>query len=654
MNDGKDKKTFRWLPAAVIIFFVALLLLMAVATIFSFVYTQKYKDKIFPGVSIGGVSLGGKNYKEAEAALNARITEISEKGFVFNYSEKSYYLPATILSPDADFVVDIVTFDPKKPLSLALKYGKTGRIADDVFNIIGAFQEGVSLPMHVTVNTEKARQTLVEAFGSFEKQTENARLEYENGNYKIFPESEGLALDYDTALNTLGKNLATLSANSIEIKSKNRVPDITKKLLADEGLADSAEDLVAGAPFLLTASGTDWKVNKTDAAAWFQAIRKADVCSGSSVSSLINIYSDEEIVKILEPVCSENSAEIIIGVDRKAVKEYLEKNIEPKIKTDPVNAKFDVRNGRVVEFQVAKDGRSLDIETSLDSIQFSLAVKKATSSKLSIMTIKSEVNSENVNDLGVKEIIGTGHSNFSGSPKNRRHNISVGARTLHGRLIKPGEEFSLVKTLGEIDASSGYLPELVIKGNKTTPEYGGGLCQIGTTIFRTALASGLPITERHNHSYRVSYYEPAGTDATIYNPKPDLKFKNDTNHSILIQSRIEGNNLFFDFWGTEDGRIASTTKPVIYNIKKPGPIKMVESTELKPGEKKCTENAHNGADAYFDYNVIYKDGRTEKKRFSSHYRPWQAVCLIGATSRSASTTQETALPDVSLPQASSN
>jgi vancomycin resistance protein YoaR len=105
--------------------------------------------------------------------------------------------------------------------------------------------------------------------------------------------------------------------------------------------------------------------------------------------------------------------------------------------------------------------------------------------------------------------------------------------------------------LGEIDGAHGWYQELVIKGNETVPEYGGGLCQVGSTSFRMALASGLEIVERRNHSYRVRYYEPAGTDATIYSPAPDFRFKNNTNHHILITSEIQGDMLAFYAWGTQ-------------------------------------------------------------------------------------------------------
>ena len=126
-------------------------------------------------------------------------------------------------------------------------------------------------------------------------------------------------------------------------------------------------------------------------------------------------------------------------------------------------------------------------------------------------------------------------------------------------------------------------------------------------MFRLVIESGLSITERRNHSYRVGYYEPAGTDATIYSPWPDFKFINDTDNYLLLQTRIEGNNLIFEFWGTSDGRQVETTQPVIYNIVKPGEPEYVETDELEPGEEKRVERAHNGADAYFKRTISWPE-----------------------------------------------
>ena len=161
----------------------------------------------------------------------------------------------------------------------------------------------------------------------------------------------------------------------------------------------------------------------------------------------------------------------------------------------------------------------------------------------------------------------------------------------------------------------------------------------------------MPVTERRNHSYRVSYYEPAGTDATIYSPWPDYKFKNDTGKHILIQARIEYPKIYFDFWGTKDGRVAMTTEPEIYNIVTPPAKKIIKTTDIPVGIEKCTESAHNGADAKFDYSVQYADQpEPVEETFYSHYIPWQKVCLLGVTEEELLAEQETQNNSTTTPE----
>jgi vancomycin resistance protein YoaR len=83
-------------------------------------------------------------------------------------------------------------------------------------------------------------------------------------------------------------------------------------------------------------------------------------------------------------------------------------------------------------------------------------------------------------------------------------------------LIPQGAEFSFNDTIGDISAQSGYKPAYVIKAGKTVLGDGGGVCQVSTTFFRAALNTGLPITERHAHAYRVGYYE---NDSKVRFPK---------------------------------------------------------------------------------------------------------------------------------------
>jgi len=254
--------------------------------------------------------------------------------------------------------------------------------------------------------------------------------------------------------------------------------------------------------------------------------------------------------------------EIVIISDNK-IESFLE-DLERRINKDPIDAKFMIEDGKITAFNLSEDGLKLDVEKSTEILLDNMKSEDhANNIILAYETIKPEISSENINSLGINTLIGEGKSNFKGSPKNRIHNIKVATNRFTGILIKPGEEFSFVSILGEVDEEHGYKEELVIKKDKTEPEFGGGICQVSTTAFRAAIYSGLEITARRNHAYPVAYYNPPGMDATIYIPRPDLRFKNNTPGYILIQTKIEGTELTFQFYGTDDGRKIEIEDPKI-------------------------------------------------------------------------------------------
>lgn len=322
--------------------------------------------------------------------------------------------------------------------------------------------------------------------------------------------------------------------------------------------------------------------------------------------------------------------EATIKIKKDSVMDYLNKIALDNDK-EPKNGeiKLDENNPmKVIKFVPIEKGSILNKDDSYDKVQDAILSSKNEVYLTVDDKLPDNINSE-VTKMGLLEEIGIGMSDFSGSSKNRIHNIDLGSSFLNGLLVKPGDEFSLIGVIGQVTPDKGYLEELVIKGDKTEQEYGGGLCQVGTTMFRAALNAGFEITERQNHSYRVSYYEPAGTDATIYYPKPDLRFINNTKNYIMISTEINGNKLIYKIWGTKDGRKITITEPIIKNIVLAPGTKWIETLDLKPGQKKCIESSHNGADAEFTYHVELEDGKIIDKVFKSHYKPWQAVCLIG-------------------------
>lgn len=562
------------------------------------IFEVRYRHRLYPGIRIAGIEVGGLTLPQAREKIN-HLTDRFNGGLIIRHDELSLRIAdqAVALNPD---VPELVTFDLEATVVQAARIGRGKFWFDNLSQQINAIVHQPTVPVVVSVDRLRLSEALRQTFSSRERTMANAALVIQADNsVSIEPGHEGLAFNYEATVEKIIEQLQRADNHDISMVSQVVVPEVqTAEIAQIEGQLDRWLSLP---PLTLQLGDKTWKIANKTMRDWLSLDKEA--------------------------------GRVVIAFDKQKVAHFLETEIAPVVNVEAKSPRLEISNGRASVWQGGQDGVQLQVEPTVEQIiawSKSAQVNEADAVVTVATTITSNTDvDQGAEDLGLREVIGVGVSQFAGSPKNRRHNIAVGANALHGLLIKPGEEFSLLKALGEIDASSGYLPELVIKENRTVPEYGGGLCQIGTTMFRATFNSGLPVTQRRNHSYRVVYYEPAGTDATIYDPAPDYRFINDTGHYILIQAKIEGNELRFEFWGTKDGRQVETTKPVVYNVTPPPATKMVETADLAPGEKKCTESAHAGADAYFDYKVTYATGEVKEKRFTSHYVPWQAVCLVG-------------------------
>lgn len=306
------------------------------------------------------------------------------------------------------------------------------------------------------------------------------------------------------------------------------------------------------------------------------------------------------------------------------------------------NALFQFEKGKVTAFKLSKPGRKLNQEKVKKTIlsyiqelekqsQFDL---QTISIELPVETVSPSITTENSNDLGIKELLAVGTSKFAGSIAGRIHNIVLASSRMSGHLVTPDTVFSFNDALGDVSTSTGFQPAYIIKGGRTVLGDGGGVCQVSTTLFRAAINTGLPIIERHPHSYRVSYYEQQsspGIDATVFAPSYDLKFKNDTGNYLLIQAKSDPKHyiLVFEIYGTSDGRKIEITKPVIHSQIAPPPDLYQDDPTLPKGVVKQIDWKAWGAKVSFDYKVTKNEEVLFKKTFFSNFRPWQAVFLKG-------------------------
>lgn len=572
--------------------------------------------RILPNVTIGGIDVGGLTPQEAHARLESAMSAVNVGGLQFHYQDRS--LTVRVNGKNAAPASQApVTYDLDGMVDTAFAFGHGNGPSDLIKANVQALFAEVRQPALVSIDAKALHDLLVLKFGGLERSATDASLKITpdtvvvpapedasatpqtrtTWRIDVSPDSTGLTFDYDGAIAQAASGLSRWLASSTELQATVKAPDVNAAEI--DGMKDRVLKVLQRGDLSLAFDDKRWTL---PVSALSEALTVRTKPDGSPIVSIKP--------ETLQPLLDQAAKEV---------------EIDPK----PTHFKLN-GDGRVTDFQGGALGRRIDREASIARVNDQLESSQNGIFPLAVTSISSSDSDPIAEELGIRELLGYGTSNFANSPKNRRINIANGAARLNGLVINPGQEIGLLDYLKPFDPSGGYVQELVIKDNRTVPEYGGGLCQIGTTTFRAVMASGLPVTQRQNHSYRVVYYEPAGTDATIYDPAPDFKFVNDTaDHAVLI-TKIDGDTARFELWGTRDGRVQSQSKIKMWDVIQPPTPKLIETSSLPEGTKKCFESAHAGATTDFTYSITYPDGKVKTQDFHSVYKPWQQQCLVGA------------------------
>lgn len=410
--------------------------------------------------------------------------------------------------------------------------------------IVASALMGVYLPPVITLDAQLFKVKTEELFRGLEKAPVNASVLIRETNLtegEIVPGKSGTRADRGALFSELVARIESASAKPVAVSLRQAPPQIISEDL--EAPLGAWQRFIRSGSLRLELGKRSWEIASTTLAQWVEFGVEAQ----------------------------ENRKEVLIGLDREEAAPFFA-SLAPGVEKPAVNAFVAVREGALEEVQKPQKGYRLLVSESIKGAERAMR-RGEHRAELVTETLEPDLTLAKMRELGITTLVASGESNFVGSPANRIHNIKVGAARFRSVLINEGNEFSFNALLGEVDGAHGYLPELVIKKNKTVPEYGGGLCQVSTTVFRAAIAAGAPITERQNHSFIVSYYGKPGFDATIYPGVRDFRFKNDTPGPLVLQMRSEGARLIAELFGASDGRTVEVKGPVVYESNPDGSAK---------------------------------------------------------------------------------
>jgi vancomycin resistance protein YoaR len=283
----------------------------------------------------------------------------------------------------------------------------------------------------------------------------------------------------------------------------------------------------------------------------------------------------------------------------------------------PVDASFRVV-GKRVRVVKGRDGTTLDVGGAQVAVLGAATQSGVREADIGLTALEPKLSTEDARALGIKRRVSTFTTDMGVSSSNRIWNVHLMADYIDGTIIKPGKTFSFNKVVGPRTPERGFREGQMILGSLLVPAIGGGVCQTATTLFNNAFELGLPVKERHNHSWYISHY-PIGRDATVSWGGPDLKFKNDLDHAILIKTSYTDSTLTFSFFGTKQGRkVVSSTGPQT-NFRSPKPSYAYDPSAPK-GSKRTVAGSHAQGFDITVFRKVYEHGNLVRKdSFTSHY-----------------------------------
>ena len=487
-----------------------------------------YAGKVLPGVSANGIYLAGASTADATSRLQAATTSYASAMLPVTYDQTTLHVPLNTLK---------LSYDNAQAASLAYGYGRTGSFGRRLHEQLRAMLVRSTNFADYTYNDTQLTPYVAQLSAVVSTPVTDATLTFSNNQAQVTPAVDGRRLNLGLLVMDIENRLGATSTMSV-VAPVYRLPAAVSTAALTAATPQVDTDLLA--PLTLTYGSTSQTVDQVTIARWIKV-------AATATPNFIDTHDVRDLYP-QAPVAN-------LSVDADAITAYIS-GLAGNVNKDPVNAQLAMINGTLTVTAPSVDGIALDTTGAVANI--TTALKQPSGDRtvtIAAKTTQAPVRADNLASLGITDQLSEGETYFPGSPAGRLQNVRAGAAKFNGVVLAPGEQFSFGKLLGEVDASTGYVPELVILADHEEDQYGGGLCQVSSTAFRAALAAGLPINERINHAFAISYYtwpySVPGIDATIYYPAVDFKFTNDTGHYLLMQTTMKGYDLKFDYYGTK-------------------------------------------------------------------------------------------------------
>ena len=288
------------------------------------------------------------------------------------------------------------------------------------------------------------------------------------------------------------------------------------------------------------------------------------------------------------------------------------------------------------------------VHTHVNGIDFKISIEEAQKiiekdKKEYAIPLKITVPSKTIKDLGEEafpDLLAKYTTRYDASNHNRSNNLSIAASKINGTILMPGEVFSYNQVVGARTIEAGYKEAGAYAGGGVVQSVGGGICQISSTIYNTALLANLEIVDRSNHQFQTSYV-PASRDATVSWGYLDFKFKNTRTYPIKIVASAKNGVAKVSFYGIEEETeydVSIQSKILSYI---PYTVKYIEDSSLEEGKEVVEQSGYNGCKSEA-YRILELNGKIVSKTLLSRdtYDPMQKIVRRGTKKKESNTSKD--------------
>jgi vancomycin resistance protein YoaR len=560
-------------------------------------FYRSYEGRIYPNVSIQGIAVGEMTPEQAESALRSRYAAFLRQPVVITYGDRQW-------TPTLDELG--MTFDFRGAVDAAYNAGRGHGLIDDAREIAAIWQHGLDVPLHVSYDETRAQAYLTQLAREIERAPADAQVRLDGAQIAIVGAAIGRQVLVDATLSHVSQQLQAFVPATIPLQTREIPPRLDDATVA---AARAQIETILQGPLALRVDKNEYE--------W-------------TVADLADMI-------IINRVPSAEGDRIAVTLDQDMIARRI-RQIADETEKPGTRPRVAWNNGDLKIMKPGKPGLRLDEARARDMV-IAAAMGRDRTLDLPMVPTDPPVTEANLHQLGIRELVSIGKSDFTGSAAYRVHNIGVGMQLLNGLLIAPGEEFSFNKNIGQINAANGFVEGAAIIQNRTQQEFGGGICQDSTTMFRAAFWAGLPITERWGHSFYISWYDKyalgprgngPGLDATIFTGGPDLKFINDTGAWLLIQawSNPKTGVAQIELYGTKPNRTVDLTHKVYDHTPAPSEPVFVADPKVPRGTIKHTDKARGGMTIDV-YRLVVENGAPRPPElFRTRFRPWPNIYTL--------------------------